>query len=389
MKNIGKYFAFSIVLLTIIAPLGNVAWSFGQALSGAAYDTETFSLSLCGLSSPDDLVIGAYLEANADKLEEPAGSDDTPVTFIVEQGETATTISNRLEQQGLISDAELFRRYAQHHGLDAGIEAGEFSLRQTMTIPEIAQTLQKGQRPEQVVTIQEGLRLAQVAATVASQTNISEEAFLQLTTTGWTTYANAGLSYDFLTTIPTTATLEGFLFPETYRLPEEATAEDLLDRMLSTFDARVTMDMQAAAAERGMNLYDLVTLASIVEREAVLDQERPIIASVYHNRLESDWTLDACPTVQYALGSPDNWWPPFTLEATDVSSPYNTYRNLNLPPGPICSPGVASIRATAYPDQTDYFFFLANCHENDGSHLFSRTQEEHNRNYRVCMENGE
>ena len=386
MKNIGRYFAFSIAILIIIAPLGNVVWSL-QRNQVFGEKPGFSSLSLCGLSSPDDLIIGAYLEANADKLEEPAGADDTPITFVIEQGETAATIGNRLEQQGLVSDAELFRRYVQHHGLDAGIEAGEFNLRQTMTIPEIAQALQKGQRPEQIVTIQEGLRLEQVAAAVASQTSIPEDEFLRLTTTGWTAYN----TFDFLSTVPSTATLEGFLFPETYRLPDAdaATAEDLLDRMLSTFDARVTMDMQAAAAERGLSLYDLVTLASIVEREAMLDDERSTIASVYQNRIEAGWFLDACPTVQYALGSPDNWWPPFTLDATDANSPYNTYRNLGLPPGPICSPGLASIEATVYPDETDYFFFLADCTKNDGSHLFSVTQEEHNRNYRMCMENSE
>jgi UPF0755 protein len=127
-----------------------------------------------------------------------------------------------------------------------------------------------------------------------------------------------------------------------------------------------------------------VTLASIVEREAVLDQERPIIAGVYWNRLEADWTMDACPTVQYALGESGDWWPPFTLEATNVDSPYNTYRNRGLPPGPVCSPGAASIEAAARPADTDYFFFLVDCTKDDGSHLFSVTQEEHNANYQMC-----
>lgn len=336
---------------------------------------------LCGAGSPEELMIAAYLEANADRLEQPAGSDDTPVAFVVEPGETAGEIAARLQELGLISDAELFRRYVQYHKLDAGIEAGEFTLRQTMTIPEIAMALQKGHRPEQEVTIREGLRLEEVALAVASQTTISQDEFLTLATTGW---RNAGLAFDFLTSLPPTATLEGFLFPETYRLPEDATAGDLVERMLSTFDARVTLDMRAAAASRGLDVYELVTLASIVEREAVLDEERPLIAGVYHNRLADGWLLGACPTVQYALGTPENWWPQFTLEATQVDSPYNTYRNPGLPPGPICSPGLASIRATAYPAETEYYFFLADCTKNDGSHLFAVTQEEHNRNYEKC-----
>jgi len=377
MKNAGRVIAFFVALIAIIGAVGGVVWFLTHSTSGGG----SISIGLCGLSSPDDLLIGAYLDAKAAELEQSAGDDDTPVTFVVEPGETATDIAARLKRKGLISDAELFRRYAQYHGLDAGIETGEFTLRQTMTIPEIAQALQQGQRPEQVVTIQEGLRLEQVAAAVAAQTSISQQEFLLLATTGW---RDSGFVFDFLADLPPAATLEGFLFPETYRLPEEPVATDLLGRMLETFGARVTPEMQAAAANRGLSVYELVTLASIVEREAVLDEERAIIAGVYHNRLDAGWFLDACPTVQYALGTPDHWWPQFMLEATEVDSPYNTYRNLGLPPGPICSPGLASIRAAAYPADTDYYFFLADCTKNDGSHLFAVTHEEHLRNYGVC-----
>ncbi len=366
-----------IPLLTMIGALVSV----GCSLGGAAPALGTVSLGLCGISSPDDFLIAAYLEANADLLEEPAGSDDTPVTFTVQLGETAVDIAARLKEAGLISDAELFRRYAQYHGLDAGIEAGEFTLRQTMTIPEIARTLQEGRRPEQTVTIPEGLRLEQVAIVVAEQTSIPQDEFLTLATTGW---RNAGLAFDFLRDLPPTTTLEGFLFPETYRLSEDADAGDLLTRMIETFDAQVTLDMRAAAADRGLDMYELVTLASIVEREAVVENERPLIAGVYHNRLEAGWFLGADPTVQYGLDNPDNWWPVLTLTDLESESPYNTYRNLGLPPGPICSPGLASIRATAHPADTEYFFFLADCTKEDGSHLFAVTQEEHNRNYRMC-----
>ena len=377
MKNVGRVVAFCGALIAIVVAVGSVSWFLSRSTPGGG----GISLSLCALSSPNDSLIRLYLEAKAAELDQPAGSDDTPLTFVVRSGETAAEISTRLKQEGLISDAELFRRYVQYHGLDAGIEAGEFILRQTMTIPEIAQALQEGQRPEQVVTIREGLRLEQVATVVAEQTTISTDEFLTLVTSGW---RDAGLAFDFQATLPPTATLEGFLFPETYRLPENATAVDLLGRMLETFDARVTPEMRAAAADRGLSVYELVTLASIVEREAVLAEERPVIAGVYYNRLEGGWLLGACPTVQYALGNADNWWPQFTTEATGVDSPYNTYRNLGLPPGPICSPGLASIQASANPAETDYFFFLVDCTKNNGSHLFAVTEEEHLANYSLC-----
>jgi len=377
LRNIGRVISFSVALVAIVGAVGSVAWFITHSASGG----RGVSLGLCGLSSPDDLLIRFYLDAKAAELEQPAGRDDTPLTFIVEPGETAVEIATRLKQEGLISDAELFRRYLQYHGLDADIEAGEFTLSQTMTIPEIAQALQRGQQPEQVVTIQEGLRLEQVAAVVAAQTSIPQDDFLALVTTGW---QEVDFTFDFLVDLPPTTTLEGFLFPETYRLPEDGTAVDLLRRMLETFDERVTPEMRTAAANHGLNVYELVTLASIVEREVVLDEERPLVAGVYHNRLEADWFLGACPTVQYALGDVDDWWPSLTLDDLELDSPYNTYRNLGLPPGPLCSPGLASIQSSAYPADTDYYFFLVDCTKDDGSHLFAVTEEEHLGNYQMC-----
>ena len=377
MKNVGRILVFLVALVAVVGTVGSVFWFFANSSSGGA----GVSLGLCGLASPDDLLIGTYLEAKAAELDQPAGRDDLPVAFAVEPGETVVEIAERLEEEGLISDAQLFRRYVQYHRLDAGIEAGEFTLRQTMTIPEIAQSLQRGLRPEQVVTIQEGLRLEQVVAVVAEQTNIPQDEFLTLVTTGW---REENLPFDFLTHVPPTATLEGFLFPETYLLPEDATAADLLSRMLEAFAARVTPEVQTAAADRGLSLYELITLASIVEREAVLDEERPLIAGVYHNRLESGWLLSACPTVQYGLGEASDWWPALALEDLELESPYNTYRNPGLPPGPICGPGLASIEASAYPADTAYYFFLVDCTSADGSHLFAETEEQHLSNYEMC-----
>jgi len=378
VKTIGKIIVFCTTV-GILAVAGFRAYRFVKSALSVGGES---SIGLEDVPGADDVFIGAYLDANAEKLEQPAGDDDTPVTFVINPGETVAQIATRLQEAGLILDAELFRRYVQYRGLDTTIEAGEFTLRRTMTIPEVAEALQRGLVAEQSVTIQEGLRLEQIAAAVAAQTSISEDEFLALTTTGWQT---AESPYAFLSELPPDATLEGFLFPETYRLPEEATAMDLLSRMLETFDARVTPDMRAAAAAQGMSLYEWITMASIVEREAVLDEERPFIAGVYYNRLASDWPLlSACPTVQYALGSPDEWWPTITLDDTEIDSPYNTYRNLGLPPSPICSPGLASIQAAAYPAETDYFYFLVDCTKDDGSHLFAVTEEEHLQNYAMC-----
>jgi len=374
---------FCVALVAMVGA-GGMVYYFLKNSAPSSSGSGTFSLGLCDASSPEDVLIGTYLDTNAALLEQPAGTDDTPVSFVIDPGENATVIAERLADQNLIVDAELFRRYVQYYGLDAEIEAGTFTLQQTMTIPEIAEALQQGFAAEQFVTIQEGLRLEQVAAVVAAQTTISEQEFLSLATSGWRT---AGLDYAFLSRIPDDATLEGFLFPNTYRLPEEATAMDMLVRMLQTFDEQVSTDIQAAAANRGMDIYELVTLASIVEREAVLDEERALIAGVYHNRLDSGWFLNADPTIQYGLGlavPTDDWWPVLTLDDLAFDTPYNSYLYLGLPPTPIFSPGLASIQATANPTETDYFYFLADCNRNDGSHLFSVTEEEHTANYVMC-----
>lgn len=337
--------------------------------------------------SLEDTYLSFYLDSQADALAAPAGSDDTPVTFVVNPGDSITLIAAGLQAEGLISDTELFRRYVQARGLDAGIQAGNYILRQTMTIPEIAQALQHAEAPEQQVTIPEGKRLEEVAALVSQQTTIAPDAFMLLAQHGWreTTLPD---TYPFLAQLPVTATLEGFLFPDTYRLPEAATADDLVDRMLENFQNQVTPEIQQGFADHGLSLYEGVTLASIVEREAVLDEERPVIAGVYYNRLRDGWFLSACPTVQYALGyRPDEgtWWKhQLYFSDLDVESAYNTYRNLGLPPGPIASPGRASIAAAAQPAETDYYFFMVDCSRDDGGHVFSRTEAEHLAHFEAC-----
>ena len=344
-------------------------------------EASTDSLSLPGLSSPSKALLGIYLDARADALAQPVGFADDPVEFVVESGESVSSIAARLERMNLIEDPDLFRRYLQYHDLDSGIEAGQFVLRQTMTIPEIAHALQVGRRPELGLTIREGLRLEEVAAEVANQTGISAEDFRELVTSGW---RQLDLGYGFLQDIPEDATLEGFLWPETYSLPEAASAEDVLVRMLDVFDQKVNAELRASAIASGLNSYELITLASIIEREAVLDDERVTISSVYHNRLNAGWQLGADPTVQYSLGHEGDWWPMLSVDDLTLDLDYSTYVHVGLPPGPICSPGLESVKAAAVPAVTDYYFFLADCEKDDGSHLFAVTEDEHFANYGRC-----
>ena len=364
-----------LVFLFTLIILGGAGVFMVQRLRGGM-----LSLQLDAPENLQDAAIAVYLSANQDKLDQPAGADATSIEFAIDPGETLNQIAERLFKLGLISDTELFRRYLQYNKLDVGIEAGKFTLAKTMTIPQIAQALQQGRRDELTVTVPEGKRVEEVAQIVAGQiAQIDANEFLALARDA----ATWKPQFPFLSDVPPGGSLEGFLFPDTYRLPIETHARDMIERMLRNFDQKITPQMRADAQAAGRSLWDIVRLASIVEREAVAADERPLIAGVYLNRLKQGWTLDADPTIQYALGQsrePGNWWPDLTIEDYQgVDAPYNTYRNAGLPPGPIANPGFSSINAVVHPQTSDYFFFRASC-SRDSTHQFARTLEEQTAN---------
>lgn len=370
-----RFVIFAVTLIIFFGAIGVAgAMLFRQVQSGSS------TLQLDAPENLQDAAIAAYLSLNQDKLQQPAGSDPEPIEFTIEAGESLNAIANRLLEAGLISDAELFRRYLQYHKLDQGIEAGNFTLNRTMTIPQIAEALQQGRREELIVTVPEGRRLVEVAQIVAQQVEqIDADAFMRLASDA----APWKAQFPFLSDVPASGSLEGFLFPDTYRLPLETNARDLIERMLLNFDGQITPQMRADAQASGRSLWDVIRLASIVEREAAVAEERPLIAGVYLNRLEAGMALDADPTIQYALGDsrePGNWWPILTIEDyRGVVAPYNTYLNPGLPPGPIANPGLGSIQAVIYPQGSDYIFFRASCNL-DGTHQFARTLEEQTAN---------
>ena len=342
-------------------------------------------------ASVDAFFLSLYLSSHQEELNLPASDDPTAVTFVVELGETAAGVAARLEEEGLVVDGEVFRRFMTYHGLDVSLEAGTYSLRANMTMHEIAESLQHASANTVMITIPEGWRMEQVAWLVEQQGLMRGDDFVAYARTGQ-------YGYPWLSDRPADASLEGFLFPDTYEFSAETTPAVVADLMLATFDARVAPEIEgrlagrtlfdlALGAERPITVYDVMILASIVEREAVVPEERPVIASVYYNRLdpafveETALRLSADPTVQYAKGyDPEtgNWWNPMLPgEGQTVASSYNTFVVQGLPPGPIASPGLASILAALNPAQTDYLYFHA---IGDGSHIFASTLEEHLRN---------
>jgi UPF0755 protein len=328
-------------------------------------------------------LLGFYLRLQAQAVETPVGTDTVLRPFSVSSGETAALVSSRLQEQGLITDADLFRLYMRYHGVDRRLAAGDFELAPSMTMAQIADRLQRARFEEIVVTIPEGMRAEEVADLLNVQGVMDGDAFLSMVR-GGSASARAIGDYPWLPDGLTT--LEGYLFPDTYRLPAQGTPVDLIRRMLDNFEQRVTPEILAPATQAGRGLEEVVTMASIVEREATRADERPLIASVYWNRINGACTsetggtyLQADPTVQYAAGRPGEWWwkPPSVEAYQEVVSSYNTYLRPGLPPSAIASPGLSAIEAAANPADTKYCFFLA---AGDGSHVFATTLAEHQAN---------
>lgn len=342
-----------------------------------------------GLDNLEDTLIGLYLRLQQPMLTSAPGSSDRPVPFVIEPGETATMVANRLEQVGLIRDAGLFSLYMRYNGIDQRIEAGDFVLAANMTMPEIAQSLQKALVQEVTVTIPEGWRAEEIAEALEREGIMEADNFLATVRAGNPVALGLG-EFNFLADRPAGASLEGYLHPDTYRIPARAQPSDLLGPMLDNFEEKVSSELRAAAIASGLSLYEAVVLASIVEREAVQADERPLIASVYRNRLSGLCNaevggpyLQADPTVQYARGRPGEWWwkPSSVEEYKFVQDPYNTYLNPGLPPSPIANPGLSALEAVVRPAETQYCFFVAT--GEDGRHVFARTFAEHEANVQI------
>ncbi len=389
------HFALRLMLFLVpvlaLAVLGFVLVSFVSAQLQDVPEPPKVALLRPASEQPLDLrpetlelrALGVYLRLQEDALSQPAGDDGELQPFTIESGETALTVSSRLEEAGFIRDGNLFRVYMRYNGIDQRLAAGDFEISRNMSMKEIADVLQRARYEEIVFTVPEGMRAEEVADMLDVRNIMDGDSFLALVRSG-SQAAQALGDYPWLPA--GLSTLEGYLFPDTYRLPVPATPNDLVQRMLDNFGQRVTDDVLAPARQAGRGLEQIIIMASIVEREAPLADERPLVASVYWNRVSgacSDQTggayLQADPTVQYAAGRPGEWWwkPPSVEAYASLQSPYNTYLRPGLPPTAIASPGLSAIQAAAQPAETQYCFFVAT---GDDSHVFATTLAEHEAN---------
>jgi peptidoglycan lytic transglycosylase G len=335
----------------------------------------------------------------------PASTDPAQIEFSVEQGDTASSIADRLESDGLLTDSRAFVFYAIDGNLTGSLQQGTFVLRKNMTPQQlVGALLSPGKTPYVDIGLRRSLRLEQITAKLETlPLDMDPQAFYDLVSHPPATLIN---DYPWLKKImadaPAGASLEGFLWPGTYRVLPDTTPDELVRQMLDKFIENVGEQRLNVPKERGMNFYQVLTLASIVEREAVLDEERPLIAGVYQNRIDGipgikNKILNADPTVLYgidtvALGNMpiDQWktytfWMPpgvplATVQLPDSLKGYQTYQVPGLVPGPICTPSLPSIDAALAPDTADkYIYFLA-IPDSGGRHAFAKTLAEHNAN---------
>jgi len=327
-------------------------------------------------------LLGTHLGALTDPLAPVDPNDSSIQTVNVPPGSTAADIGALLQSRGLVRSALAFRVAADQAGVGSSLAAGDYDLSRSMSTSEIVEVLAKGQvRRGLVATIPEGWRAEQIADRLESVGFAARDEFLQAVA------SPPSVPGAELLGSPPPTRLEGYLFPETYEVPQRVAGSHAAELMVRMFGQRVGDQLRTASPPNGkLTPRDLLTLASIVEREAKVSSERPTIASVYLNRLAQSLPLQADPTVQYAVATRDgpaaaayNYWRPLQPADLAVDSPYNTYLYPGLPPGPICNPGAASIKAVLEPAKTDYLYFVAKT-DGSGEHLFARTLEEHNAN---------
>lgn len=307
-------------------------------------------------------------------LTRPLNEGGEPQTFVIATGESVNSVAAHLLEAGLIRDAESFRAYLIYSGLDTSIQAGEYRLSAAMSAIDVARELQDATSSEVEFVVLPGWRMEEIAASLpTSGLSIAPEEFLTLTN-------SRHPEFDFLADANS---VEGFLFPDSYIFSRNTSVTELVDALVRNFALHLSLDMRNGFEQQGLTVHQAVTLASIVEREAVHAEEQPVIASVYLNRLRIGMKLEADPTVQYALGynfGQGTWWTnPLSLDNLQYDSPYNTYLYGGYPPAPIANPSLTALQAVAFPTQTPYYFFRAKC-DGSGYHSFAVDFQEHLQN---------
>ena len=315
-------------------------------------------------------VIYFGFKAYTNSMYKPVDPEDTSILKVnISSGSSLGTVASTLYDMDIIKNGSFFKSRVEERGLEKEIQSGEFNLSRSMSVDQIIDELTT--KPDLTETVKlvipEGFERKLIAERIEEKGLGSADVFMDITSDK----SKFQAEFPFLSNLNDGQSLEGFLFPATYDVSPQEGEESIVRKMLSAFQARMEKNFNEGSYN-GLNLNQMITLASIIEREIKVDDERPIAASVFYNRMNQGMMLQSCATVQFILGERK---PVLSVEETKIDSPYNTYINKGLPPTPIASPGMKSILAAINPAQTDYLFFVKT--GEDGSHTFTKTFEEH------------
>jgi len=305
----------------------------------------------------------------------PVSSNGKEILFTVAKGETVNQTAVKLRTNNLISSEFYFRYLAWRK--NSKIQAGQYSLSQKLSSSEILKLLSSGRAlsREKTITMIEGWKIKEMDKYLSDNKLITSGDFEKLALINFSSWKFNFSRPDFLSDAPAKANLEGYLFPDTYKIFSEATSQDIIKKMLDNFNVKLTPAMRAEIKKQNKTVYEIITMASLVEKEVRSDADMKIVSGIFWNRIKNREALGSCATLAYILGVNK---PQYTIEDTKIDSPYNTYKYRGLPPGPISNPGLNAITAAIYPTDTAYNYFLTD--PLTGKTIFSKSLEEHNLN---------
>ncbi len=301
--------------------------------------------------------------------------------FTIKKGEGAKEISINLKRKRLIKHSSVFRFYVLVKGVSGKLKAGSYSLSKSMNISEMVEKFVSGDVIKKKITIIEGWNLRNIGRYFEEQGVSKEKEFFELVGFPLVDYSQKtdlpkpkdfSKEFEFLRDKPENVGLEGYLFPDTYEISLGETLESIVRKMLRNFDKKLTPELREEIKKQGKTIFEIVTMASLLEKEVQTLEDKKIVSGIFWKRLKNSKPLESCATIAYILGV--NKWR-YSFKDTRIKSPYNTYLNKGLPLGPICNPGLESIFAAVYPKQTDYWYYLSTP---DGKTIFSKTFQEHN-----------
>jgi len=301
----------------------------------------------------------------------PLAKEGKEINFVIESGDTPQKIGKSLKKAEIIKSVFWFRYYLKTKDIADKIIAGTFILSPTMSISEIANkitTLNVVNEEDKIVLI-EGWNSKEIGTYLEKKGFCTQKEWFNLVQN----YKNK--DYSFLKNLSATVSLEGYLFPDTYRVYKDANCEDILIKLLDNFEKKISSEMMEEINAQGKSLFEIITMASLIEKEVRSVEDMKIVAGIFWDRIKNKQALQSCASLAYLLGENKS---KYSTEDTQIDSPYNTYQNRGLPPGPITNPGLNAIRAAIYPTYTNYNYFLTD--PQTGDTIWSRTFEEHKQN---------